>query len=114
MAQDSSPSTPVTPADVANASSLNEATSLIRTMLGANSTAVLAALASITAKFTTGLGVIRLAPVTVANLPTSPAQGWICAVSNSNTVTWGAVVAGGGSNHVLVWYTGSVWHVFAA
>lgn len=50
---------------------------------------------------------------TFANLPSSPAEGMLRGVSDSNTNTWGATVAGGGSNHVLVYYNGTNWTVAA-
>jgi hypothetical protein len=49
--------------------------------------------------------------VTFANLPTSKAIGDIANVSDSNTATWGANAAGGGSNHVLVRWNGTNWTV---
>lgn len=52
-------------------------------------------------------------PVTVANLPASPVEGMLVAVTDSNTATWGATVAGGGANHVLAYYNGTNWSVAA-
>lgn len=56
----------------------------------------------------------RSEPVTVANLPSSPVEGMLVAVTDSNTATWGATIAGGGSNHVLAYYNGTNWTVAAA
>lgn len=53
-------------------------------------------------------------PVTFANLPTSPREGMMVPVTDSNTATWGATIAGGGSNHVLAYYNGTNWTVAAA
>ena len=49
--------------------------------------------------------------VAFAALPASPAVGMVCAVSDSNTATWGATVAAGGSNHILAYYNGTNWTV---
>lgn len=43
--------------------------------------------------------------------PGSPATGTMVNFSDSNTNTWGATVAGGGSNHVLARYNGTNWTV---
>lgn len=48
---------------------------------------------------------------TYANLPSSPVEGMLRGVSNSNTNTWGATIAGGGSNHVLAYFNGTNWTV---
>lgn len=50
-------------------------------------------------------------PVTFAGLPGAPTAGMIRAVSDSNTVVWGAVIAGGGGNQVLAYYNGTAWTV---
>ena len=52
--------------------------------------------------------------VTFAQLPSSPVAGMMYHVTNSNTATWGATAAGGGSNKVLVWYNGTNWTVAGA
>lgn len=48
-----------------------------------------------------------------ADLPT-PSLGMMAVVSDSNTVTWGATIAGGGANAVLAWYNGTNWTVIGA
>ena len=48
-----------------------------------------------------------------ANLPSIPTVGMLYLVTDSTTTTWGATVAGGGANTVLVWFNGSVWTVTA-
>jgi hypothetical protein len=48
------------------------------------------------------------------SLPASPVEGMVCAITDSNTATWGATAAGGGANHVLVWYNGTAWKVIGA
>ena len=47
---------------------------------------------------------------TFANLPAG-ATGMFRVVTDSNTNTWGATIAGGGANVVLAWYNGSNWTV---
>jgi hypothetical protein len=54
---------------------------------------------------------IAAGPVTFANLPAAPVEGMMCGVTDSNTVVWGANVAGGGANHVLAYYNGTAWTV---
>jgi hypothetical protein len=56
-----------------------------------------------------GTGVVALTPGTFASLPASPTKGMIAAITNSTVNTFGATVAGGGSNSVLAWYNGSAW-----
>lgn len=51
------------------------------------------------------------AAFTFVNLPGSPVEGMQFDVTDSNTATWGATAAAGGSNHVLVRYNGSNWTV---
>lgn len=51
--------------------------------------------------------------VTVANLPASPVEGMLVAVTDSSTATWGATITGGGANHVLAYYNGTNWTVAA-
>lgn len=48
---------------------------------------------------------------TFANLPPTPPLGSYSVVSDSNTTTWGANVAGSGSNKVLAFYNGTAWTV---
>lgn len=52
----------------------------------------------------------RLTPLAFASLPT-PAEGMMAWVNDSNTATYGATVAGGGANKVLVVYNGTNWKV---
>jgi hypothetical protein len=56
-------------------------------------------------------GPVRPATSTFANLPSSPTVPMIMYVSDSNTATWGATIAGGGTNKVLAWYNGVHWTV---
>jgi hypothetical protein len=50
-------------------------------------------------------------PVSFAQLPVTPQRGMICCISDSNTVTLGAIIAGGGSSTVLAFYNGANWTV---
>jgi hypothetical protein len=52
--------------------------------------------------------------VTFANVPGTPATGMVVAITDSNTATWGATIAGGGANTVLGWYNGTNWTVIGA
>jgi hypothetical protein len=56
-------------------------------------------------------GVLLLRGRTFANLPASPVAGMIATVTDSNTITWGATIAGGGANTVLAFYSGANWTV---
>jgi hypothetical protein len=56
---------------------------------------------------------IQLGGTAYADLPT-PVSGMIVRVTDSNTATWGATVAGGGANNILAWYNGANWTVFGA
>lgn len=58
-------------------------------------------------------GSISLKPVTFAQLPSGPTKGQMAVVTDSNTNTWGANIAGGGANSVLAFYNGSAWTVAA-
>lgn len=58
-------------------------------------------------------GGMQLVPTTYSGLPAVPIEGTICAVTDSNTAVWGATAAGSGSNHVLLYWDGSNWTVFA-
>ena len=58
-------------------------------------------------------GGANLHPTTYAQLPPVPIEGTICAVTDSNTAVWGATAAGSGSNHVLLYFNGTSWDVFA-
>lgn len=42
-------------------------------------------------------------------LPPTPRIGQIANVSDGSTITWGAVVAGGGAHHIAVRWNGSAW-----
>lgn len=55
----------------------------------------------------------RLVPTAFASLPTAT-EGMVAAVTDSNTNTWGATIAGGGANNVLAFYNGSNWTVAGA
>lgn len=46
-----------------------------------------------------------------AGLPAGPVAGTIAYITDSNTTTWGATVAGGGANKVLAWFNGTNWKV---
>lgn len=48
---------------------------------------------------------------TVAGLPGTPYTGQRVVVTNSNTATFNAIVAGGGSSTVTVWWNGTNWVV---
>lgn len=48
-----------------------------------------------------------------ANRPTSPVEGMLFAFTDSNTNTWGAVIADSGTNHVLGYFNGTAWTVAA-
>lgn len=50
---------------------------------------------------------------TFATLPASPGTGTLAVVTDSNTVVWGANIAGGGTNTVLAFFNGSHWTVAA-
>jgi len=55
-------------------------------------------------------GMFKVGSYQFANLPTA-AVGMMAVVTNSNTVTWGATIAGGGANAVLAFYNGTNWTV---
>lgn len=57
------------------------------------------------------LPTVSLVAVAFASLPGSPSQGMLAAVTDSNTATWGAVIAAGGANKVLAYYNGTNWTV---
>lgn len=50
-----------------------------------------------------------LAPLTVATLPATPAQGMRCIVTDANATTFLSIVAAGGANVVPVMYNGTNW-----
>lgn len=56
-------------------------------------------------------GVVLLRAHTFAQLPGSPVAGMLATVSDSNTATWGATIAGGGANNVLARFNGTNWTV---
>lgn len=56
---------------------------------------------------------VRGAAVTFANVPATPVEGMMVAVTDSTTATWGATITGTGSNHVLAYYNGTNWTVAA-
>lgn len=53
---------------------------------------------------------VLLSPTHFASLPT-PTAGMLAYIDDSNTVVWGATIAGGGSNKVLAFYNGTNWTV---
>lgn len=55
---------------------------------------------------------VRGVAVTFANVPT-PVEGMMLGITDSTTDTWGATITGGGSLHVLAYYNGTNWTVFA-
>lgn len=55
----------------------------------------------------------NLAPTAFASLPAG-AEGNLACVTDSNTATWGATIAGGGANNVLAFHNGTNWTVAAA
>ena len=59
-------------------------------------------------------GVVRYAAFAFANLPASPVAGMQAYITDSNTATWGATIAGGGANVVMAWYNGTNWTVMGA
>jgi len=50
-------------------------------------------------------------PVPFAGLPSDPTIGTRRIITDSNTTTWGATVAAGGSDTVLAWFNGTNWTV---
>lgn len=56
---------------------------------------------------------VRLVGYAFASLPAASA-GTIAYVTDSNTATWGATIAGGGANGIMAFYNGTNWTVFAA
>ena len=59
---------------------------------------------------------IQLLPTTVGALTACSAglRGRQAVVTDSNTATWGATVAAGGANNVLIWCNGTNWTVVGA
>ena len=60
------------------------------------------------ARFDSG---VLLNGVTYANRPSTAQNGTMIYVTDSNTATWGATIAGGGANKVLGMYFGTNWTV---
>lgn len=56
---------------------------------------------------------VRGNAVTFANLPASPVEGMMVAVTDSTTDVWGATITGGGALHVGAYFNGSSWTVYA-
>ena len=54
---------------------------------------------------------VRGLAVTFANVPATPIEGMLVAVTDSTTAIWGATITGSGANHVLAYYNGSAWTV---
>jgi hypothetical protein len=54
---------------------------------------------------------LRPASHTFAELSTAPVAGQMALVSDSNTVTWGATIAGGSTSNVLAYFNGTNWTV---
>lgn len=52
--------------------------------------------------------------VTFAKVPAHPLIGQLVNISDSNTNTWGATVAGGGTDRVLARWNGTNWTVVGA
>lgn len=65
----------------------------------------------------TNLGTLetRFDPTAVAftGLPATPTEGDLRIVTDSNTATWGATIAGSGANRVLGYFNGTNWTVAA-
>jgi hypothetical protein len=57
--------------------------------------------------------VLSVVVVPFSGLPAPAIEGMFAGVNDSNTATWGATIAGGGSNHVLAYFNGTVWTVSA-
>ena len=61
--------------------------------------------------FLFGQASVTVGVSTVAGLPSSPTQGMRRMVTDANSTTFNAVVAGGGSNIVPCFYTGTDWRI---
>jgi hypothetical protein len=70
----------------------------------------------ITIGATVGAYTFLTQPVAFASLPTCVGgfEGILANVNNSNTATWGATVAGGGTNHIQARCNGTNWTVVGA
>lgn len=62
-------------------------------------------------KITHIYGLLAQTPRMVADLPSTPIEGMIVSITDSNVNTWGATISGGGTNHVLAYYNGTNWTV---
>ncbi len=62
-------------------------------------------------RFFSRLGVFAPTSSVFADLPTSPQPGELRTITDSNTVVWGANVAGGGANNVLARWNLTHWTV---
>lgn len=73
----------------------------------------MADLTTVLAKFLNGwyANYIPMTGVAFAALPASPSAGTVAYVTDSNTAIWGATVAAGGANKVLVVWNGTAWTV---
>lgn len=60
------------------------------------------------------IGLVDRPALTFATLPTNALPGWQAYITDCNTGAWGAVAAGGGAVHALVWCNGTAWHVLGA
>lgn len=69
------------------------------------------ALIKVVDELNTHLDQTRMQGLAFASLPASPRTGTIAHITDSNTVTWGATIAGGGTNKVLGFYNGTNWTV---
>lgn len=61
-----------------------------------------------------GVSFLPLTGVVFASLPATPVAGMVAYVTDSNTATWGATIAGSSNNKVLAWYNGTNWTVAGA
>ena len=50
-------------------------------------------------------------PITFAELPSNPEEGWQVPLTDSNTAVWGATITATGANHVLAYFDGTNWTV---
>jgi hypothetical protein len=60
------------------------------------------------------IGLADRPALTFATLPADALPGWQAYITDCNTAAWGAVAAGGGTTHALVWWNGTAWHVLGA
>lgn len=54
---------------------------------------------------------VRGNAVAFASRPATPVEGMMVAFTDATLATWGATIAGGGANHVLGYYNGTLWKV---